>query len=463
MFTRKSLFVALTILAMLAMVVPVATAAPEVLHGVKINSVTPKYLNGTMPGHDPAWIIGDKLTVNYTVTIDQMQVDDVWVRATLYDKGHFVHARQFATLANEKLNAGKVTYDISFDPGDPNADPPVPVSNPLVGPQGWYDLEVCAVEADAPPEVYNWCDTKTDAVLLDIGAPKVWLDKPEKGSWVTGDYLMVGGAWDEWGLDETTAVFQYCAISNYWTPADGTRWNCGPDDKSWIDIAKGTKTGAINEYGGTEFAGTWDSTLVPDDEGAIRFCIADLVGNLNCVGHTVWLDNYFKMHLNPGWNLISTPLLLYKSNVEDVLHHLLALNKVEEVLAYDPVAGWTKWTPTGPNSLSTIDHGKGYWVKMVGEGDLNFAGTWKNVGMQSPPEYGVKEGWNLIGYTQWGRPTAFYPTSKVNDYFDGVFGIQALYLYDAGSEVYRAVYASQNMTLGAGYWLATTEDGTVRP
>ena len=36
MFTRKSLFVALTVFAMLAMVVPAAVAAPEVLSGLAI-------------------------------------------------------------------------------------------------------------------------------------------------------------------------------------------------------------------------------------------------------------------------------------------------------------------------------------------------------------------------------------------------------------------------------------------
>ena len=73
---RKSLMIAVSVVMMLAMLVPAAMAAPEVLHGVSIDSPTtgsPAYINA---GHKTSTA---HLYVEFTVTIDQAQVDDVYV------------------------------------------------------------------------------------------------------------------------------------------------------------------------------------------------------------------------------------------------------------------------------------------------------------------------------------------------------------------------------------------------
>ena len=352
--------------------------------------------------------------------------------------------------------------------------------------EGWYNLKVCASEADAPPETWLWCDTEENALLVDKTAPAVWLDKPGEiwpqrdpanAIWLTGVEYLVGGAKDAWGLDDESASFQYCAISNFWTSADGTWWNCGPDDNSWIEVTPGDLSCVINEYGGTEYKGYWDTAGaevgVPDDEGVVRICVTDVAGNTSCAGSQVFIDNEFTINLRPGWNLISTPSMLYNSNIEDVLHHLLVLNKVEAVVSYDQTCGWCIYTPApDPDSLSTIDHGKGYWVNMRGEGDLTFWGTWKSVGWDMPASYWVDKGWNLVGYTHWGRPTApFFPASYAADYLANIMtpipgvggGVQALVHYNAVTGLYENITYLDRMVKGKGYWLATDKGGTIVP
>ena len=86
MFTRKSLFVALTVLAMLAMVVPAAMAAPEVLSGLAITApttVNPKLIR-TPFVDDPVTVdVVEGLDVSYVLTITGTQVNDVVATAWL--------------------------------------------------------------------------------------------------------------------------------------------------------------------------------------------------------------------------------------------------------------------------------------------------------------------------------------------------------------------------------------------
>jgi len=507
---RKSLVIAITVIMMLAMVVPAAMAAPEQLHGIEIDSPTT---------NDPAMINADTptavkgvptyLEIEFTLSIEDRQEDDVYVYAQLFNQhqskvledvdpdypggAHDLRLVDENVLNNALIDAGILSYTAFGVTKTTDDDTPLMflMSDVKGLIEGWYDLKVCAMEMDAPDETFKFCDTETAAVFVDKTAPKVWLDKPtyadprhpEKGVWLTGTEYMVGGAEDNWGLDKESGEFWYCAKSNYTSDVDevgNQRNKCGDDDTSWISIAPGAVTCTINEYGGTEFAGNWDTNEVNDDEGVIRFCVADWAGNENCSDNPVFIDNEFDIHLYPGWNLISSPLMLYDADVEDVLHHLLTLNKVEAVLAYDATSGcgscgWTSFTPgAAPDSLKTIDHGKGYWVFMRGEGELELEGTWKSVAWETPTPaaYPVVKGWNLIGYTQWGRPTApFFDASFAADYLANIMtpipgvggGVQALVKYNAATGLYKAVEYWDRMEMGKGYWLATDTAGTIVP
>ncbi len=453
--SRKPLAIALALVMMFAMLAPAAMAAPQWVHGVTITSPTtaaPVYVN---PGGTP-----NSFTVKYDLTIVGTQVDDVQVRFRALDSAH-----HFVVWTSEIIVASNALVT-----GDNH------MTSAAIFPwwaSGPYDLEVCARDLGSPPggAQGEWfCDVQEAALFLDTDGPGVELVKPAQGGWITGeDYLLVGKAWDPWwakddpllrygGIERTW--FDYCVLSNWQTELKF----CGPTDQSWITIAQGVATPGVPD----QYDAIWNSTQVPDDWGVIRFCAEDLVGLMACDWHHVFVENRVTISLQAGWNLISTPLLLYDDDIADVLLHLNvdAHLYVKSVWAFDG-STWTWWQPgVAASTLSKIVDGKGYWIEMKTPANLTFVGSWLGAGGdETPPTYGVIDGWNLIGYTHFARPTALFPTSTAANYLGpNVYpNVQALLRYNPWTGYYIAVYDSQHMTLGAGYWLATTQAGTIRP
>jgi hypothetical protein len=427
----RSLTVALSLIVVLAMLAPAAFAAPEWVHGVTVDDVDPMYI-----------VAPHTVTIDYTLAIVGTQVDSVWVWFGLEDQnGNLVDWEGDVLLPTQIV----APYEFSHNFGVGGVD------------DGWYDVEVCVMDGDWDRPLF--CDTMENAVLVDYGWPWANLDRPEDGAWVTGQtYLLVGEAGDDWLLDETSPAFSYCAITN-WTGM----W-CGWDNDLWVPIGDGaTPTPGVPG----QWQDNWDSSLVPDDVGVVRFCVEDMVGHEACDWNVVQVNNRYTTWLQPGWNLISTPLLPYDINIAAVLSHLhnpiTMESQVIKVVTMAADGTWKKWTPvdTDTDDFTTFEDGKGYWIEMKVEAPLTFVGTWLTVGPVAPPEYPVVEGWNLIGYTHWNRPTSF-PPKEAWDYLSSV-QVQQLYRYDAYSGVYVAVYNPQHMTLGAGYWLATNADGMIRP
>jgi hypothetical protein len=332
------------------------------------------------------------------------------------------------------------------------------------------------------------------AVLIDRGAPKAKLVKPADNHWkgatfVTGqDFLLVGEAEDRWGLKG--AWFELCpdgpwACLNFWGHPLSL-----PGTENWLAIGDvpADETPGIPGQWQTE----WDSTTVPDGFYFIRICAEDDAGNTNCAdsrenlplvsedgtehfnpwpdAHWVYVNNRVEIPLQVGWNLISSPLLPYDNDITDVLSHLITHGTVEGVwtMVYEgaPLKQvWKSWTPTAaPDTLSKIVDGQGYWIKMKANDSLTIVGTWTTLGDgETPPSYPVYDGWNLIGYTHWGRPT-IWPTDTVGDYLGAglIDNLQALFYYDPWTNVWKKLYEPHNMVLGKGYWLSTVEAGVIR-
>jgi len=446
--SRKALTLALTLVIVLAMLVPVAMAAPEWTHGVAIDKPTtlaPKALNS-----------GQTVKVDYTLTFVGTQMDDVYITAWLestYMPGMITH--NHATLQAEWLQTHKSA----------SIDLPIPANTA----DGWYDLYVCALDndGDAPlhgdPGFDEFCAKQPQAVLVDDVKPDVNLVSPKLGHgghdnhhecdsivWVTGNELLVGTAVDPWGVKNPR--FDYKA------------W----DNNDWIKLGDGVATpGVANQY---EFL--WNSTVVPDSRGEIRFCAEDKAGNSDCDEQLIQVENRYTVDLKVGWNLISSPLLPYDPAIGSVLFHLIQHGSVKQVIAMDRVGpgyAWPRWTaaPGDPDNLTEIVDGKGYWIEMKAPDALTIVGTWSTVGGMAPPQYGVVDGWNLIGYTHWGEPTssACSGDKTVLDYLGLPLSpsVEALWRYNAANNRYIPVDWLDTMTKGAGYWLATAAPGTINP
>jgi hypothetical protein len=449
---------------MLAMLVPAAMAAPEDLAGVSIQAPTTAA---------PVWVKSPgTFKVEYTINVSKSQVVPVNVYFYLLD-----------------------LYNVTVDMESTTIDPPLPVGPnaktwmfgvPADLPDGYYHLKVCITDGHDP-----MCTTQPRSVRIDKTAPEpVVLEKPIMDrvcAWVTGDkYELFGYAIDNFEVKK--AWFEYV-------------------DELGNDPLVIPATAVAGQPG--EYWAEWNSSDVPDtspaDPGYMRFCAEDLAGNVACSApdwkaeeHHAWapvcIENRVKVDLAKGWNLISTPLLLYKPAVADVLENVWcpAGNPscidgggwkypyqgipvpIDMIYAYDGAA-WSQWVKGGPDGIGTIDDGKGYWVHTVAPATIEFFGTWSTIGPVSPPEYAVGEGWNLIGYTHWGLPTDNGYWKLVSEYlgFPMMVSVESMYRYNAGPTGPSSGYwisvdemtGEQFMVQGAGYWLALAEgaEGTINP
>jgi len=491
---KRLLTIVLTVVSLLAMLAPAAIAAPEVLHGVDITAPVngdPAYIDWKYL-YDPEDGI-DYLTVEYDVLTAQMQVCDVELFFSIFNQnGYPVGAPVPVKIGYADLQDAVNSFEVDL---------------PVAWLQdGWYDLKVVGHEVgwwpplEPPNENYKcyenvwWEDVEEMAFLVDRMAPTARLLRPADDHWlgatfVTGKaFQLVGTADDKWGVKG--AWFELCPEGPW---ACMKKWMAG----DWLAI--GEDIPALPTVGiPGQFETTWDSTTVTDGFYFIRICAEDVAGNSNCWdsrvdlplgdeatgflnpwpdAHWVYVNNMVEIPLQVGWNLISTPLLPYDTDIEDVLFHLMAHPEfdhpqtVEAVWTYDaarPVGQqWLHWTPETTGAADTLDEivdGRGYWIKMKARDVLTIYGTWTTIGDgETPPAYSVVDGWNMIGYTHWGRPT-IWPTDKVSDYLGAglIDNLQALFYYDPWTNVWVKLYAPHNMVLGKGYWLATLESGVIR-
>jgi len=482
---KRILTIVLTVVSLLAMLAPAALAAPEWLHGINITSPT-----GADPWFETAKDYAEQtpLTVTFDLSIVGQQMCDVRVKVWLVNQnGYKVGSPAVVDFAYEDLQVAVKEGEADLDLGGMQ--------------EGWYDIVVEAEEGHwkhLPPYViecggYEFTDTEKMALLLDVQAPKAKLVKPADNHWkgatfVTGkDFLLVGEAEDKWGIKG--AWFEICPNApwgclKFWGPNLSL-----PGDQNWVAVGDvpADETPGIPGQWQTE----WNSTLIPDGFYFVRICAEDMAGNTNCAdsredlpliaedgtehfnpwpdAHWVYVNNRVEIPLQVGWNLISSPLMPYNTAIESVLAHLIAHGTVESVwtMVYQGGAQvWKVWTPTaGPvDTLTKIVDGQGYWIKMKANDSLTIVGTWTTLGDgETPPAYPVYDGWNLIGYTHWGRPT-IWPTDEVGDYLGAglIDNLQALFYYDPWTNVWKKLYPEQNMVLGKGYWLSTVEAGVIR-
>ncbi len=103
------------------------------------------------------------------------------------------------------------------------------------------------------------------------------------------------------------------------------------------------------------------------------------------------------MSLQPGWNLISLPLIPSGSSPAAVLASIAG--KYNSAWAYDPgqtAHPWLSYDPTVPpflNTLTAIDERMGLWLNMKEPATLTVAGT-----EPGTTQIGISAGWNFIGY-----------------------------------------------------------------
>lgn len=157
----------------------------------------------------------------------------------------------------------------------------------------------------------------------------------------------------------------------------------------------------------------------------------------------------FKRFMNKGWNLISIPIQLANTSINEFLKSIYG--KYESVWTFDTNnKNWKQLNvnlPDWANDLYTIEPEKGYWVNMLYESTLIV--TEKLINNLA---IDLVEGWNLVGYNDIiSRPIEIALLS-IHESFDSVWS------YDQEYKVYSKNKHLDNlktMDPGNGYWIKT--------
>jgi len=170
-------------------------------------------------------------------------------------------------------------------------------------------------------------------------------------------------------------------------------------------------------------------------------------------GQDVWSDSYddddamtdaepatvdLTITLQPGWNMVSVPLLLTDTSTSVV---------------FDGAVAVYTWDPDGKSYTvpEYVTPEQGYWVAVTAETPV----TWHGVPV-SAWDWPILAGWNMIGSIQYEDPVGV--DSVTANIEPDPLVRNAIYSWNPVSKSYES---SATILAGRGYWLATTSDCTL--
>ena len=208
------------------------------------------------------------------------------------------------------------------------------------------------------------------------------------------------------------------------------------------------------------------SALLPtgdEPQVSVTGAVSDLAGN-DIVTNSNSTIYTFRISLSTGWNLISIPAYAWGGGMTMDTFLGDISSDVNIIYQYN-VSGdsWLSWTPGAVSpSLTWMEPGRGYWVKMDAAGLLT--GN-HNLSYDTPPRipsitvYGP--GWNLIGHYR-----TYNQTSNTNGALASLNSIlsgtgEILYHYTS-TGVFKNIYedSDYNMEPTKGYWLWISDTTT---
>ena len=184
-----------------------------------------------------------------------------------------------------------------------------------------------------------------------------------------------------------------------------------------------------------------------------------------------------KIDLFRKWNLISLPLVpLEEPNfIEDVLAAHSDPDIILAIYYFDQCTDtWSVWG-NGQSSLTTLEDGVSYWVKVeyshtdaAKAPGLPVDGLWvwgtpQPVPPNAPSAYPVCDGWNMVGLTGYDDGTFLGQTTDALYFWNLTFG--QLYAWDGANQAWLSVMggALAQLQVGEGYWISVAGDGMIYP
>lgn len=159
-----------------------------------------------------------------------------------------------------------------------------------------------------------------------------------------------------------------------------------------------------------------------------------------------------------GWNLISLPYSPSDRAIEKVLASIAGSYSAvwayqnKQWLVSDIKAGLSADNTT----LSEMDAGWGYWIKMTGDKDLKIEGTVPDKTIQ------LLQGWNLVGYNHSQILPIETAVKSIEEQLEIVWAYQngKWLMYDPNQPLFNDL---REMAPGFGYWIKTKSDKAWTP
>ncbi|MHA2404730.1 MAG: NosD domain-containing protein, partial [Candidatus Kariarchaeaceae archaeon] len=160
------------------------------------------------------------------------------------------------------------------------------------------------------------------------------------------------------------------------------------------------------------------------------------------------LENY--TILKQGWNLVSIPLIQEEQNMTRVLGSIQGLyDAVQWFNTSDSNDPWKHYKvgKSFGNDLSELNESKGFWIHISQPGDTIFVynGTQPTVNQN----ISLIPGWNLVGYPSINAKNR---TDALNN-IDFGSDVDAIWTYNATTQTWKEITASDNFEVGRGYWM----------
>ena len=160
--------------------------------------------------------------------------------------------------------------------------------------------------------------------------------------------------------------------------------------------------------------------------------------------------------LYEGWNLISTPYVHFKSNLDTVLSSIIG--SYDALQWYDSSEAFDSWKhnhiskPPSMNDFNFITNTMGFWIHVTESGGVLFEYT----GMPPQKEQTITlhTGWNMVGYPSLKK---YNITKGLNNLTFGV-EVDSIWTFDAETKTWEEIGLSDWFEPERGYWIHVNEE-----
>jgi len=169
----------------------------------------------------------------------------------------------------------------------------------------------------------------------------------------------------------------------------------------------------------------------------------------------------FLLELQPGWNLVSLPLVPTQTAIAKLLAPLIQWHDLGIVWAFTPPTTWSFFKPGPPSSgaLTKMVDGKGYWVYVTDAFNMTVTGYVVPPG-SAPASYPMITGWNLIGF----KPSPTIKNETLATYLTSISGkYPVAWVYDNLNQTWLRGAGGLQLAPGEGMWIYLNATATLVP